>query len=843
MVGSNRVFLLLLAFFLLAQGTAGAQAGPQYLIEIDLEGMDGDALRVLERQSSEHFKLAGRTAATAFLHASGADLENLSRLAIGFSLVTEESPNLEYYMVKKDLGVEEALERSEAEILLDRAAYYLVAVKPADAFSIHQLPSKQRLRPADAPAAPLRLAVRVLPEAPAAAFTYSPAVQTMVDSVSETRLYSMMRELTGETSVFVEGESHTIYTRYSPTELCKVAAYYLRDKFEELGLSTEFQFYNFRATLKSICFPDGNQNGWAVGRAGIIIHTDDGGQVWTPQDSGLDIALNDIFMIDDYIGSIAGNAGEILWTADGGANWNHASVPTGADLNEIYFTDPSTGYCCGGGGVILKSTDGGMSWFSVPSGTGKDLNGIVFLNSTDGWAVGADGEIIRTTDGGDSWSNASSPTSDDLMDITFVGGTDGWIGTATGRILKTENGETWEVIVTPVSGILRSVCFASDGLTGWACGPDGIMIKTYDGGDSWNDLSFPYAAALWDIHFLDVNEGWYCGTGYLHHTVNGGSDWQSQVGKVLLGDINVIATLPGTVKPEEIYIICGHYDSTSNNPYYMAPGADDNGTGTLAVVEAARALREHDFESTIRFVCFSREEQGLIGSHFYVRMISAQGDSVAGALNFDMIGYVDQHPEDVDIVYDSNSAGLANAFSQTANLYVPSLDCKLAYGPNTRWSDHASFWDEGYPAFCGIEDSPLHNPYYHRTTDRVNTLDFDFYGDVVRAAVATIAEMARIDSTSAGVSGAVTAASIEVRPNPCVGGAKVELAGRVGPNVELEFYDVRGRLVSRARPDVRGVGTTAVWDAKDENGQPLSPGIYFVRVAGAHESKKIILLK
>jgi photosystem II stability/assembly factor-like uncharacterized protein len=843
MVGSNRVFLLLLACFLLLHGIAGAQGWPIYLIEVDLEGMDDNALRLLERQSSEHFKLAGRTATTAFLHASGADLENLTRLAIGFDLITEASPDLEYYIVKKELGVEDALEWSQAKVLMDRPAYYLVSVRPSDAFSIHQLPSKRRLRPADAPASALRFPGKVVAEAPPATFTYSPAVQTMVDSVSEARLYSMMRELSGETSVVVEGQTRTIYTRYSPTELCTVAAYYLRDRFEALGLSTEFQFYNFRRTLKSIYFPAGNLKGWAVGREGLIIHTDDGGQVWSPQDSGLDIALNDVVMVDDYGGCTAGNSGEILWTADGGANWNNASDPTGADLNKLHFTDANTGYCCGAGGVVLKSTDGGATWSSLSSGTSKDLNGIVFVNSTDGWAVGADGRIIRTTNGGTSWSNVSSPTSDDLMDVTFAGETDGWIATAAGRVLKTEDGEVWQEVVTPVSGALRSLCFASDGLTGWACGPDGAIIKTYDGGDSWTDLSLPYAAALWDIYFLDVNEGWYCGVGYLHHTVDGGSDWQSQVDNVLLGDINVIATLPGTVKPEEIYIICGHYDSTSNSPYYSAPGADDNGTGTLAVVEAARALREHEFESTIRFVCFSREEQGLIGSLFYAGMISARGDSVAGALNFDMIGYVDQQPEEVDIIYDDNSFGLADAFRQSASLYVPTLGCRITYGPNTRWSDHASFWDQGYPAFCGIEDSPLHNPYYHRTTDRVNTLDFDFYGDVVRAAIATLAELARIDSTSAGVPGAVAATRIEVLPNPCVGGAKIELAGRVGPEAELEFYDVRGRLVSRVRPDVRGGGATAVWNAAGEGGQPLSPGIYFVKVAGALESKKIILLK
>jgi hypothetical protein len=224
-------------------------------------------------------------------------------------------------------------------------------------------------------------------------------------------------------------------------------------------------------------------------------------------------------------------------------------------------------------------------------------------------------------------------------------------------------------------------------------------------------------------------------------------------------------------------------------------------------------------------------------------MISRRGDNVAGVINFDMIGYVDQQPEELEVLFDDQSADLAAAFGQAASLYATSLDYRLRNSAGSRSSDHASFWDQGYPAFCGIEDAPPQNPYYHRTTDRIGTLDFDFYENVVKAAVGALAELARIDSTSAGVPGAIASANMAILPNPCIGGAKVEFTGKVSPEMDVEFYDVQGRLVSTVRPEVAGGRATAVWNAEDEHGEPLSPGIYFVKVAGTQESRKIILLK
>ncbi len=102
---------------------------------------------------------------------------------------------------------------------------------------------------------------------------------------------------------------------------------------------------------------------------------------------------------------------------------------------------------------------------------------------------------------------------------------------------------------------------------------------------------------------------------------------------------NVIGEKTGTASPESIYIICSHYDSISNYAWNDAPGADDNGSGTAAVLAAAEILSDYDFNCTIRFICFSGEEQSMKGSMYYAGEVIGLGENICGVLNIDMIAY------------------------------------------------------------------------------------------------------------------------------------------------------------------------------------------------------------
>jgi len=205
---------------------------------------------------------------------------------------------------------------------------------------------------------------------------------------------------------------------------------------------------------------------------------------------------------------------------------------------------------------------------------------------------------------------------------------------------------------------------------------------------------------------------------------------------------NVIAELPGRVYPKDIVIICGHYDSTSNQQLTLAPGADDNASGTAAVMEAARILRSYPLDFTVRCIAFAAEEIGLYGSRTYAQAARNKGENIVGVINLDMIAFADQMPEDLEIIVNQASEWLGLKFLAVSGAYglVPA---KKTINASMVYSDHAAFWETGYSALLGIEDTPLQNPYYHKTTDTLDTLNFDFFREATKATLAELAELAQ----------------------------------------------------------------------------------------------------
>ena len=96
---------------------------------------------------------------------------------------------------------------------------------------------------------------------------------------------------------------------------------------------------------------------------------------------------------------------------------------------------------------------------------------------------------------------------------------------------------------------------------------------------------------------------------------------------------NVYAVQNGTEFPNQKYIICAHYDDMPSGT--TAPGADDNASGTAAVIEAARIFSQNDFPFTIIYALWDEEEQGLIGSEYYATQAQSAGDSILGVINMD----------------------------------------------------------------------------------------------------------------------------------------------------------------------------------------------------------------
>ncbi len=206
---------------------------------------------------------------------------------------------------------------------------------------------------------------------------------------------------------------------------------------------------------------------------------------------------------------------------------------------------------------------------------------------------------------------------------------------------------------------------------------------------------------------------------------------------------NVVAEKPGLVNPDEIYLIAAHVDNLPEDG--RAPGADDNGSGSIAVLTAARLLAPRYFAHTIRFVLFTGEEQGLRGSAAYAADCQSRGDDVRGVVNLDMIGYNSDANRAIDIYTQppvTGSLELTYLFSDVVGAYGLNL-APYYGGPDwpVRASDQWSFLQRGYPAVLVIEDMDDFTPAYHRVTDTLSTLDLDYYADATRAAIATIAHL------------------------------------------------------------------------------------------------------
>lgn len=197
-------------------------------------------------------------------------------------------------------------------------------------------------------------------------------------------------------------------------------------------------------------------------------------------------------------------------------------------------------------------------------------------------------------------------------------------------------------------------------------------------------------------------------------------------------DYNVLGLHPGTVRPDDWYILGAHYDSANN------PGADDNASGTAGIIEAARVLSQYDFEASVLFIAFDREEQGLYGSTAYAA--AHADDNILAMLSLDMIAYDPYNSNTASIHGREASNPLKQGLAEAISFYSDSLT-PFVGGP-LNGSDHAPFEDEGFQACLLIEYDSFTNPNYHQPTDSVDTLnyiDYAYATDIVRGVVGYIA--------------------------------------------------------------------------------------------------------
>jgi len=215
---------------------------------------------------------------------------------------------------------------------------------------------------------------------------------------------------------------------------------------------------------------------------------------------------------------------------------------------------------------------------------------------------------------------------------------------------------------------------------------------------------------------------------------------------------NIIATQLGKTNPNNIYIVCAHYDTVAD---YCA---DDNASGTAAVLEVARILSNQCLDNTIVYALWDEEEIGLRGSQFYASQAANNNDNILGVLNMDMMGYDGDNPGqpgdnefDIDYRNIAGSVAMKNDILSVLNTYTFDLNV-IEVNPGTTASDHASFWGQGYTALLVGESWETNDetPFYHTSGDRVATLDLPYYHEMVKLVtgyMVTKASLVAIDNT------------------------------------------------------------------------------------------------
>lgn len=218
-----------------------------------------------------------------------------------------------------------------------------------------------------------------------------------------------------------------------------------------------------------------------------------------------------------------------------------------------------------------------------------------------------------------------------------------------------------------------------------------------------------------------------------HHWNNGG-----------YSSDNVEATLNGTDEmSDEIYLICAHYDTVS-----AGPGADDDTSGTAAVLIAALIMSQYQFNHTIKFVAFSGEEQGMLGSEVYAQEADAQGWNIVGVLNCDMISYAVSSSDGSNlIVFEDTASEWLYAYTVDINTeYSEYIQLTLHPGGDTWGSDHWYFWQHGYSALFYFEYTET--PYYHSSQDTIQNINATYAVKNMRLIFATLAELAEPEQLS-----------------------------------------------------------------------------------------------
>ncbi|MBL8052494.1 MAG: M28 family peptidase, partial [Nitrospira sp.] len=205
-------------------------------------------------------------------------------------------------------------------------------------------------------------------------------------------------------------------------------------------------------------------------------------------------------------------------------------------------------------------------------------------------------------------------------------------------------------------------------------------------------------------------------------------------------------------------ILAAHFDTVEGSP-----GADDNASALAVILHVARQVRTMRLARPIRFIAFNLEEEDLLGSRAYTSLLQKNGETINGAIVLECVGYASHQPNSqkippgipiavpttgnfLAVIGNERSRLLTSSVAQAMKSHLPIVPLVVPGNgeklPDTRRSDHTSFWEQGFPAVMLTDTANFRNPNYHRPTDTLETLNLDFIAAVADGVTAAISAMA-----------------------------------------------------------------------------------------------------
>ena len=219
--------------------------------------------------------------------------------------------------------------------------------------------------------------------------------------------------------------------------------------------------------------------------------------------------------------------------------------------------------------------------------------------------------------------------------------------------------------------------------------------------------------------------------------------------------VNLILRLPGQRPELEPLLVAAHYDGPLGSP-----GADDNASGVVALLELARRWAVQPPQRPLWLVAFDQEEWGMIGSRVLATELMQRNQPLHLMVSLEMLGYTSEtqdYPHEemrhlfgsrgdfIALVANNDAAPLLEDMEDQMIRHVPTRVLPVADAghdiPDVRLSDHSPFWDAGYNAMMVTDTSFMRNPHYHQPSDTVDTLDLPFLMAVINGLEAALSAL------------------------------------------------------------------------------------------------------